>query len=88
MHIGDFQQLMDDQFGQVDAERGMAASVAWLCEEVGELAQAIRKGTAEQQLHELGDVLAWLSSIANQLGLSMEEAAARYVPNEGGESRN
>ena len=45
----------------------------------GELAQAVRKGTVEQQLHELGDVLAWLSSLANQLGLSLDEAAQRYV---------
>ena len=41
--------------------------------------QAIRKGTRDQQLHELGDVLAWLTSIAGQLGLSLEEAAARYA---------
>ena len=48
--------------------------MAWLCEELGELAQAVRKGTPEQQLHELGDVLAWLASLANQLGLSLEDA--------------
>jgi NTP pyrophosphatase (non-canonical NTP hydrolase) len=53
--------------------------VAWLTEEVGELAQAIRKGTPAQQLEELADVLAWLTSIAVQLGLSMDDAAARYA---------
>jgi NTP pyrophosphatase (non-canonical NTP hydrolase) len=53
-------------------------AVAWLAEELGELAQAVRKGSAEQQLHELGDVLAWLASLANQLGLPLEEAASRY----------
>ncbi|MCZ7627792.1 MAG: hypothetical protein M5U19_01210 [Microthrixaceae bacterium] len=37
------------------------------------------KGTAEEQLHELGDVFAWLASLANQLGLSLGDAAARYV---------
>ncbi len=78
MQISEFQALMDELYGQADSERGLPASVAWLCEEVGELAQAIRKGTTEEQLHELGDVLAWLCSIANQLGLSMEEAARRY----------
>ena len=41
--------------------------------------QAVRKGTREQQLHELGDVLAWLASLAGQLGLSLDEAAGRYV---------
>ena len=53
--------------------------MAWLAEEVGELAQAVRKGTAEQQLHELGDVLAWLASLAAQLGLSLDVAAERYA---------
>lgn len=79
MEIADFQMLMDDLYGEADRERGMPSTVAWLCEEVGELAQAVRKGTTEQQLHELGDVLAWLSSLANQLGLSLEDAAQRYV---------
>ncbi len=79
MEITDFQKLMDDLYGEADRERGMPSTVAWLCEEVGELAQAVRKGTTEQQLHELGDVLAWLSSLANQLGLSLEDAAQRYV---------
>jgi NTP pyrophosphatase (non-canonical NTP hydrolase) len=79
VEISDFQELMDDLYGEADRERGMPSTVAWLCEEVGELAQAVRKGTTDQQLHELGDVLAWLSSLANQLGLSLEDAAQRYV---------
>jgi NTP pyrophosphatase (non-canonical NTP hydrolase) len=79
MQIDEFQQLMERLYGETDRERGMPATVAWLCEEVGELAQAVRKGTPEQQLHELGDVLAWVASLANQLGLSLEEAAERYV---------
>jgi NTP pyrophosphatase (non-canonical NTP hydrolase) len=79
MQIDEFQQLMERLYGEADRERGMPATVAWLCEEVGELAQAVRKGTPEQQLHELGDVLAWLASLANQLGLSLEDAADRYV---------
>jgi len=78
MTLDDVQQLMEEQFGAMDRARGMAASVAWLCEEVGELAQAVRKGTPEQQLHELGDVIAWTASIANQLGLSLDDAMTRY----------
>ena len=79
MEIQQFQLLMDDLYGEADRERGIPATVAWLCEEMGELAQAVRKGTREQQLHELGDVLAWLASLAGQLDLSLEEAAQRYV---------
>lgn len=79
MQIAEFQKLMADLYGEADAERGVPATVAWLCEEVGELAQAVRKGTAEQQLHEFGDVIAWVASLANQMGVSLEEAANRYV---------
>ena len=79
MQIGAFQQLMVDLYGEQDAARGIPSTVAWLAEEVGELAQAVRKGTPDQQLHELGDVLAWLASLADQLGLSLEDAAQRYV---------
>ncbi len=81
MEISAFQELMQELYGQADQERGIPATVAWLCEEVGELAQAVRKGTPEQQLHEFGDVIAWVASLANQMGLSLEEAAARYVHN-------
>ena len=79
MEITAFQDLMEQLYGAADRDRGVPATVAWLCEEVGELAQAVRKGTPEQQLHELGDVLAWLASLANQMGLSLDEAARRYV---------
>ncbi len=44
-----------------------------------ELAKSVRKGTRAEQLHELGDALAWLTSLANQLGLSMDEAVERYA---------
>ena len=65
-------------YGARDRARGRDATVAWLAEELGELARAVRKGTTEEQLHELGDVLAWLASLADQLGLSLAEAAYRY----------
>lgn len=77
--LGEFQSVIERTYGERDAARGLPSSVAWLAEEVGELAQAVRKGNAAQQLHELGDVLAWLTTIAVQLGLSMEDAAARYA---------
>lgn len=75
------QDLMERLYGEHDRARGIPATVAWLCEELGELAQAVRKGTRDQQLHELGDVLAWLASLANQLDLSLDDAMARYREN-------
>ena len=79
MDIAAFQDLMARTYGERDRHRGVAATVAWLTEELGELARAVRKGTADEQRHELGDVLAWLSSLAEQLGLSLDDAAQRYA---------
>ena len=79
MDLGAFQQLMESTYGANDRARGVPSSVAWLAEEVGELAQAVRKGSHDQQVHEVGDVLAWLTSLANQLGVSLDEAAQRYA---------
>lgn len=75
----EFQRVIDQTYGTRDRERGQASTVAWLAEEVGELAKAARKGTVDEQLHELGDVIAWVASLANQLGLSMTDAVARYA---------
>ena len=79
MDLNQFQQVIEATFGERDRARGVPSSVAWLAEEVGELAQAVRKGSREQQVHEFGDVLAWLTSLANQLGVDLTEAAARYA---------
>ena len=81
MDLNELQNLMENLYGEDDRDRGLPSTVAWLCEEVGELAQAVRKGSKEEQLHELADVLAWLASIANQLDLSLETAMERYVKN-------
>jgi NTP pyrophosphatase (non-canonical NTP hydrolase) len=77
--LDQLQTLMTQTYGERDAQRGVPATVAWLAEEMGELARAVRKGTTDEQAHELGDVLAWLASLANQLGLSMNDAVVRYA---------
>jgi NTP pyrophosphatase (non-canonical NTP hydrolase) len=79
VQLAELQDVITRTYGPRDAERGVPATVAWLAEEVGELARAVRKGSRSEQLHELGDVLAWLASLAGQLGLSLEEAAQRYA---------
>ncbi len=79
MDLGAVQDLMEATYGERDRARGLPAAVAWLTEEVGELARAIRKGSRDEQLHELGDVMAWLASLANQLGLSLDDAFTRYA---------
>jgi NTP pyrophosphatase (non-canonical NTP hydrolase) len=79
MELEEFQALMERTYGERDRRRGVAATVAWLAEELGELAQAVRKGDRAAQQGELGDVLAWLASLANQLELSLAEAVDPYL---------
>jgi NTP pyrophosphatase (non-canonical NTP hydrolase) len=79
MDLADFQHVIEETFGQRDRARGVPSSVAWIAEEVGELAQAVRKGTKPEQIHEFADVLAWVASLANQLGIELTEAIERYA---------
>jgi NTP pyrophosphatase (non-canonical NTP hydrolase) len=77
--LDDFQRLIDATFGKRDKARGVPSSVAWLAEEVGELAQSVRKGSHDQRVREFADVLAWLASLANQVGVNLSEASQRYA---------
>lgn len=78
MDLAELQDVIERTFGDRDRERGVPASVAWLAEEVGELAQAVRKGDHAQQMHEFGGVLAWVATLANQVGVDLAEAVRRY----------
>jgi NTP pyrophosphatase (non-canonical NTP hydrolase) len=73
------QAVIERTYGDRDRARGVPATVAWLTEELGELAQAVRKGSLDQQRHEFADVLAWVASLANQMGVDLDEAIARYA---------
>jgi len=80
MDLRELQQVIEAAYGDRDRARGVPATVAWLAEEVGELAQAVRKGTHDQQVHEFGDVIAWVATLANQMGVDLTEAIERYAP--------
>ena len=79
MDLVELQDVIERTFGERDRARGVPATVAWLAEEVGELAQAVRKGNHDQQVHEFGDVIAWVATLANQMGVDLTEAVARYA---------
>lgn len=79
MTLAELQSVINATFGERDAARGIPSTIAWITEEVGELAQAVRKGTREQQVHEFGDVVAWVASLANQLDIDLTEAMSRYA---------
>ena len=72
------QDVIERTYGERDRARGIPSTVAWLAEELGELAQAVRKGTPAEQEHELADVLAWVATLANQLGIDLTAAVERY----------
>ncbi|CAB4882589.1 unannotated protein [freshwater metagenome] len=79
MDLGHLQDVIERTYGNRDRDRGVPSTVAWLAEELGELAQAVRKGTVEQQRHEFGDVLAWVASLANQMDIDLTAAVQRYA---------
>lgn len=79
MRLRELQDLIEATYGERDRNRGVSASVAWLTEEVGELAQAIRKGTHADRMHEFADVVAWVVSLANQTGVDLEDSLQRYA---------
>ena len=79
MDLAAFQQVIEQTYGARDRARGVPSTVAWLAEEIGELAQAVRKGTPAQQEHEFADVIAWVASLANQMGIDLATAVQRYA---------
>ncbi len=78
MQIGEFQALMVDLYGEQDAERGIPSTVAWLCRGGRRAGPGRPQGHPRPAAPRARRRLAWLASLANQLGLSLEDAAARY----------
>lgn len=74
-----FQRHIEDIYGERDRARGLSGTYMWFAEEVGELARALRSGDPDNLCGEVGDVLAWLSTLASMAGVDLEEAAARYT---------
>lgn len=76
--LAELQDVIERTYGDRDRDRGVPATVAWLAEELGELAQAVRKGTRDQVEHEFSDVLAWVATLANQVGVDLATVVDRY----------
>lgn len=69
-----FQHLIRDMYLEKDLARGVDGTFMWLMEEIGELASCLRNGTHEERLGEFADVIAWLTTIANVVGVDLDEA--------------
>lgn len=79
MTLAELQDVIERTYGERDRARPVSATVAWLAEEMGELAQAVRKGDHAAKVHEFSDVLAWVATLANQQGVDLTEAIQRYA---------
>ena len=80
MTISEFQRLIDKLYGAKDEARGQAATFQWFVEEVGELAQALRKGDKKAVREEFADVFAWLATLANMNGVELADAVSAKYP--------
>jgi NTP pyrophosphatase (non-canonical NTP hydrolase) len=79
MHLAEFQDTIRRTYLKRDSDRGVDGTFRWLVEEVGELARTLRHNDQDARRHEVGDVLAWLASVASLLGVDLEQAASRYA---------
>jgi NTP pyrophosphatase (non-canonical NTP hydrolase) len=79
LNLSQLQKLIRDLYGAKDERRGVEGTFMWFMEEVGELATALRNGTKPERLTEFADVLAWLVTLANCVGIDLDEAVrAKY----------
>jgi NTP pyrophosphatase (non-canonical NTP hydrolase) len=79
MDLPGFQRSMRATYFERDSARGADATFRWMVEEVGELARAMRHDDPRNLRDEFGDVLAWLASLANLMGVELDQAAERYA---------
>lgn len=80
MEISEFQIMMYELYAHNDRKRGGKATMLWLVEEVGELAEAIRREEPENIKEELADCFAWIGAPANLYGVNLEEAFLKKYP--------
>jgi len=68
------QEKIKEMYFEKDKLRGTYGTFTWLVEEVGELAEALLSGNRDAIEEEVADVIAWTVSVANLLGVDVEEA--------------
>jgi len=79
LSLADLQRLIRDTYDAKDRSRGVEGTFMWFVEEVGELSAALRGGTVQEQTEEFADVLAWLATLANVVGVDLDAAVqAKY----------
>jgi len=84
MKISEFQNIIEETYFERDSKRGLATNFVWFIEEVGELTKEMKKmlvnsGDENRLKEEFADVLAWLTTLASQVGIDLEEIAQIYA---------
>ncbi|NOY10812.1 MAG: nucleotide pyrophosphohydrolase [Archaeoglobi archaeon] len=73
MELSELARLIEEKYGELDRKSGSLFLLAVFFEEAGELAEAVRKGNAEEVREELADCLFMVLSLANYYGVDIEE---------------
>ena len=77
--LAQLQRVIHEIYDTKDRRRGVEGTFMWFMEEVGELAAALRGGSERDRSEEFADVLAWLATLANIVGIDLEAAVeAKY----------
>jgi NTP pyrophosphatase (non-canonical NTP hydrolase) len=75
MEIHEFQEMMKHLYFERDSARGVQGTFNWLVDEVAELGEELNGTDKEATEKEFADVIAWLASLANIMGIDLEKAA-------------
>jgi NTP pyrophosphatase (non-canonical NTP hydrolase) len=82
MDISEFQEMMRTLYFHRDSKRGIKGNYEWLKDEVVELGEALEGADKEATEKEFADVIAWLASLANVVGIDLEKAALNKYPHQ------
>jgi len=74
LHIREFQRMMRQVYFHRDSKRGPRGTYNWLGDELKELGEALEGNNIGALEDEFADVIAWVASLANILGVDLEKA--------------
>lgn len=74
MKLRDLQKLMAEIYLKRDRARGAEKTLIWMLSEAGEVADAFLKAERDYLKTEVADLLAWLLSFCNLVGIDLEES--------------
>ncbi len=73
MELREIQRMIREKYYEIDSKSGELFLLAVLFEEIGELAEAVRKRERDNIKEELVDVLFMVLSLANLFDLDLED---------------